>query len=164
MVDILCFYIWGASHSNLEFKYKTFDNIPPRCTMYVQSIPLWCTHMGKYYNKECTSQMFSTLVSRLSTWFITLYILPPFQYKSYVWWNFSQTLPNELECCQRQCKCCCWWITKSNNNLHMFNNWYLDLMASTHINAVLCVRSIGVNRQWWWMGVLSSTNSRAFLA
>ena len=63
--------------------------------------------------------------------------LPPFQNKSYVWWNFSQTLPNQLECCQKQCKCCCWWTTKSNNSVHLFNNWYLDLMASTHINTVL---------------------------
>ena len=54
------------------------------------------------------------------------------------WWNFSQTLPNEVECCQKQCKCCCWWTTKSTNNLHLFNNWYLDLMVSTHINMDLC--------------------------
>ena len=103
------------------------------------------------------------------TWW---YILPPFQNKnyiwtktilqnkSYVWWNFSQTSQNELECCHKQCECCCRWITKSNNNLHLYNNWYLDSTPSTHINAVLCVRSISVNHQWQWMGVLSSTLAR----
>jgi hypothetical protein len=58
--------------------------------------------------------------------------------KRYIWWNFSQTSPNELECCRKQRKCWCWWTTKSNNSLHLFNNWYLDSTASTHINAVLC--------------------------
>ena len=65
-------------------------------------------------------------------------LLPLFQNKSYIWWSFSQTSPNEPECCQKQCKCCCWWITKSNNNLLLFNNWYLDSTASAHINSVLC--------------------------
>ena len=32
----------------------------------------------------------------------------------------------------------CWWTTKSNNNPHLFNNWYLDSTAPTHINAVFC--------------------------
>ena len=45
------------------------------------------------------------------------FILPPFQNKRYVWWNFSQTSPNELECCKKQCKCCCWWNIMSNNIL-----------------------------------------------
>ena len=36
--------------------------------------------------------------------------------------NFSQTSPNERECCQKQCKRCCWWTTKSSNSLHLFNN------------------------------------------
>jgi hypothetical protein len=53
-------------------------------------------------------------------------ILPPFQNKNYTWWNFSQSSPNELECCQKQCKYWCWWTTKSNNSLHLFNNLYLD--------------------------------------
>ena len=71
-------------------------------------------------------------------WLHTKYILPPFQNKSYVWWNISQTSPNKLECFQKQCKCCYWWTTKSHGNLHLFNNWYLNLTTSTHINAVLC--------------------------
>jgi hypothetical protein len=58
--------------------------------------------------------------------------------KRCVSWNFSQTSPNQLECCHNQCKCCCWWTTRSNNSLHLFNNWYVDSMASTHINAVFC--------------------------
>jgi hypothetical protein len=28
--------------------------------------------------------------------------------------------------------------------LHLFNNWYLDLMASIHINTVLCASVISV--------------------
>ena len=66
------------------------------------------------------------------------HVLPPFQHKSYVRWNFSQTSPNEQECCQKQCICCCWGTTKSNNKIHLFDNRYSDLTASTHINAVLC--------------------------
>ena len=66
------------------------------------------------------------------------FILPPFQNKRYVWWNFSQTSPNELECCKKQCKCCCWWNIMSNNILRLFNDWYLDSTASTYINAILC--------------------------
>ena len=62
-----------------------------------------------------------------------------YEIKSYVSWNLSQTSSNELECCHKQCKCCCWWTTKLNNSLHLFNNWYLNLTATTHINAVLCV-------------------------
>ena len=61
-----------------------------------------------------------------------------FRHKSDVLWNFSQNSSNELECCQKQCKCCRWYTTKSNNNLHLSNNWYSDSTASTHINAILC--------------------------
>jgi hypothetical protein len=31
-------------------------------------------------------------------------LLPPFWNKSYVWWNFSQSAPNKLTCCHKQCK------------------------------------------------------------
>ena len=55
--------------------------------------------------------------------------------KSYVWWSFSQALPNELECCPKQCRCCYWWIFKSNSSLHLFNDWYLD---SGNFNAHWC--------------------------
>ena len=24
-----------------------------------------------------------------------------------------------MECCHKQCQCCCWWAIKSNNNLHL---------------------------------------------
>ena len=61
-----------------------------------------------------------------------------YEIKVTFWWNISQTSPNEVECCQKQCKCCCWWTTKSNNSSHSFNNWYLDLTVSMHINPVLC--------------------------
>ena len=39
---------------------------------------------------------------------------------------------------RNQCKCCWWWTIESNNSLNLFNDWYLDSTASTHINAVLC--------------------------
>ena len=76
------------------------------------------------------------------------------QSKSYVWWNFSQTSLNELECCQKQCKCCCWWTTKSNSSLHLFNNWYLDSTVDAHRRGFM---SFGVIRPNWrassWIGV-----------
>ena len=67
---------------------------------------------------------------------------------------FSQTLPNELECCQIQCKCCCWWTTKSDDSLHLFNNLYVDSTALTHIDAVLCASVPSTPKmagfQWNW--------------
>ena len=61
---------------------------------------------------------------------------------------FPQTSSNELECCQKQCKCCCWWTTKPNNISHLFNNWYLDSTALTHIFVILCALAGAIRPKW----------------
>ena len=105
------------------------------------------------FDNRCASFTWFPLFHPNDMCFKVKLLLPLFQNKSYIWWNFSQTSPNEPECCQKQCKCCCWWTTKSNNSLLLFNNWYLDSTASAHINAVLCAPVPSTQMagfQWNW--------------
>ena len=68
-----------------------------------------------------------------------------YEINNYIWWDFSQTLPNKLECCHKQCKCCCWWTCKSNNNLHLFNNWYYIVQHGFMCEINRCQLSMAMN-------------------
>ena len=132
-------------------------------TLYIKAIPevSRCTHVHLGLTRTTTLAFWNYCTKKYSfgnqsSHYVLIWndvrciLIPPFQNKSYiwtkialrnksyVWWHFSQTSPNKLECFQKQCKCCFLWTTKSNNSLHLFNNWYLDSTTSTHINTVLC--------------------------
>ena len=111
--------------------------------IYMKEWHIWHSMLHWMAKNQVTKLFSSSSNLKLVTYFlrfkkVTLGHNLRYKIKVTFWWNFSQTSSNELECCQKQCKCCCWWFAKSNSGWHLFNNWHVDLTASTHNNAVLC--------------------------